>query len=257
MFNCVWSRCLLTTVFWIVLIRRGQCAFEVELLDPELQYSNRMYTTDEGDNYIIIYNEHDGLPIGVEPYFPATVQDPTKACRQLYVYNSGANIPGTPEMSRVVHSLRDDQYMAPVFQSRNFPPREGLRFGCEIRNVNLDGVIPYRPNSLRWFMSCDPFRDQYEVWMRGSYPWSEGWCNPLDPEREQKALDAKEERERKRKSRDPDDEDSEPDRENKYVNQRSALLRAKLRDMRMYGGYPMSSFSMGNSYAEHSLCKDF
>ena len=94
--------------------------------------------------------------------------------------------------------------------------------------------------------------------MRGSYPWSEGWCNPFDPEKKQKTLDANEERARKRKSKDPDDEDTESDRGRKYRNQRGAKLRADWRNWRMYGGYPVSTLSMGDAYpSEHTVCKDF
>ena len=245
-------------IFFLLSIHHCLASYEFELLYPEVQYSDRMYTDPTGDVYIIIYNEHDGMPMGVEPYFPASMINPDIACSQLYVYGfpPHLNIVGLdPEMTtstRAIHTLQNNEFMSVFFRSRGIPPREGVRFGCEALLRQLDGDFPYYQNTVKWFMSCDQARDQYRVTISGAYPRSVASCWPIDPEREYKKEEEEKERERKRKARDPD-EDQEPrnGRSNFKIRENGKWLVGLLRRHETWS-------YVGSAYpGQQSLCKDF
>ena len=246
----------------LCIIRTCYCAFEFELLNPDEPFSERMYTTDDGDLYIIVYNEHDGSPIGVEPYFPASMKDPDIGCQQLYAHG----LPPIPEFARygpqnakadrVIHTLPNDEWMGVFFRSRGIQGREGLRFGCEVLFRQLDGTWPYHQNTVRWFMSCDPARDRFRVYHHGEYPFSRGSCWPIDPEAEERRRVEQEERERKRKAGEPDEDENQGWKDRKFKMKASqGWVQGQL--MRWT---PYSSFhSMGDAYpaaAQRVSCKD-
>ena len=249
----------------LYLVRTCQCALEYELLDPEAPFSERMYTTDDGDIYIIVYNPHDGSPMGVEPYFPASLRSPDEGCKQLYAHGF-AHIFGLarygPQFAmsdRVIHSSANDEFMGVFFRSRGINGREGLRFGCEALLRRLDGTPPWLPNTVKWFMSCDPARDQFRAVFFGTYPLSHGSCGPIDPEAEQKKLDEQKNQDRKRKAEDPDDEEAGRDRDWKFGRFRMKASGDWVQGQLMrYAKYSYQTHSMGEAYpaASHVMCKD-
>ena len=183
-------------IFYLWMFCRCCAQLDYELLDPEERYSERMYSTVKDDLYVINYNLHDGTPDSVWPWFPASLGSPDLACQQLYAHlqRSPADQDAEIVASRVVWSAADTLYLAVQFRARHLKPRNGIQFGCKLRpGVELDGEFPWRLSTLKWFMSCDEFKDQHrahvdEFWR---YPMSTGYCVPIDAEKEHKEREAK------------------------------------------------------------------
>lgn len=145
-------------------------ATEFEVEGSDLRYPNIFHTTKEDDDYIITFNQNDGSPLAVEPYFPASTGSMLKACQQLYTHSIQRDQNFHVTANRVQY-VKDYTRVA-----RDIGPRSGFTFGCGSLSPDLDYEGSSSSGTGPWFMSYDAKRDGYSSWMTGSAPYVKGHC---------------------------------------------------------------------------------
>lgn len=137
------------------------------------------HVKEQGDTYTIFFEQSQGLPLKVEPFFPASLVSPDKACKQLYVNTgfSGSFFGLFDSKERLQATHVKLSYRIVRGAPENI--RYGIEFNCGVKDtVEIIDVDVALKKTLRtpWFMSCDETVDKYTPRLGGSSPYGSGTC---------------------------------------------------------------------------------